>query len=82
MPTQKEIPVVKFPNFEITPISIKTPIEEIFYYEIWKIQVNNVNLDNPQIILFWQRNKIILEYYEHYMYTKHLNYILESIAED
>lgn len=73
---------IQFPNFKITPIGVKTTTETIFYYQIWKVQVKNINLNNPQIILFWKMEEIILEYSKHDNYEEHLNYILESIAED
>lgn len=73
---------IQFPNFKITPIGIETTTETIFYYQIWKVQVKNINLNNPQIILFWKMEEIILEYSKLDIYEEHLNYILESIAED
>lgn len=38
---------INFPNFQITSTSIKTNKGEFFFYEIEKIQVNNINSDNP-----------------------------------
>lgn len=73
---------IQFPDFKITPIGVETTTETIFYYQIWKVQVKNINLNNPQIILFWKMEEIILEYSKHDIYEEHLNYILESIAED
>lgn len=73
---------IQFPNFKITPIGVETTTETIFYYQIWKVQVKNINLNNPQIILFWKMEEIILEYSKLDIYEEHLNYILESIAED
>lgn len=73
---------IQFPNFKITPIGVETTTETIYYYQIWKVQVKNINSNNPQIILFWKMEEVILEYSQHDIYEEHLNYILESIAED
>ena len=73
---------IQFPDFKITPIGVETTTETIYYYQIWKVQVKNINLNNPQIILFWKMEEVILEYSQYDMFEEHLNYILESIAED
>ena len=73
---------IGYKDIELTSLGIKNPAEDLFYYEIWKVQVAGCAGPNPQIILFCSNIKIIIVYDDLSTFEKHLNYILESMAED
>lgn len=57
--------------------------KEYYYYDIWKIQVQDLFSLHPKIILFLEPfTKIIISYNNNDSFESDLNYLLESMVED
>lgn len=57
--------------------------KEYYYYDIWKIQAQDLFSPHPKIILFIEPfTKIIIVYNNNDSFEDDLNYLLESMVED
>ena len=57
--------------------------KEYYYYDIWKIQAQDLFSPHPKIILFIEPfTKVIITYNNADSFENDLNYLLESMVED
>lgn len=57
--------------------------KEYYYYDIWKIQTQDLFSSHPKIILFIEPfTKVIIIYNNVDSFEDDLNYLLESMVED